>query len=56
MRPDSGQHRPLFVKRFYNKRAAQLDSNHRYTVTDGPFNQMIQAGWALEGLVMCSSQ
>ena len=44
------------VSRFYNKRAAQVDSNHRYTVTQAATNQMAQAGWSAEGLVMCSMQ
>ncbi|MEO8137648.1 MAG: hypothetical protein ABI831_27155 [Betaproteobacteria bacterium] len=44
------------VSRFYNKRAAQLDSNHRYTVTQAVANQMLQFGWSAEGLVMCSMQ
>lgn len=46
----------LSVSRFYNKRAAQVDSNHRYTVTQAAANQMVQMLWSAEGLVMCSMQ
>ena len=46
----------LPVSRFYNKRALQNDSNHRYTRTQAVASQMAQAGWAAEGLVMCSTQ
>ena len=46
----------LPVNRSYNRRAAQIDSNHRYTITQVAANQMSQAGWAAEGLVMCSAQ
>ncbi len=46
----------LPVNRFYNQRAAQIDSNHRYTITQATASQMSQAGWAAEGLVMCSAQ
>ena len=44
------------VNRFYNRRAAQLDSNHRYTVSQTTASQMTQAGWSVEGLVMCATQ
>ena len=45
----------LMVNRFYNKRAQQNDSNHRYSVTGQVSNQMLQLGWAAEGLVMCAN-
>ncbi len=45
----------LFVNRFYNKRAQFNDSNHRYTVNANASNQMLQLGWAAEGLVMCAN-
>lgn len=46
----------LPVNRFYNRRAAQIDSNHRYTITQTVASQMSLAGWTAEGLVMCSAQ
>ena len=46
----------LMVNRYYNKRAAQGDSNHRYTITNTIGNQMAVSGWATEGLVMCAMQ
>lgn len=42
------------VKRLYNNRYAQNDSNHRYTVADRDFNAMAAAGWSAEGAVFCS--
>ena len=47
---------PLLVNRYYNKRAAQGDSNHRYTVTQAAANEVAAAGWQAEGLVMCALQ
>ena len=44
------------VSRFYDKRAAQIDSNHRYTATQAVAKQMVQALWSSEGLAMCSMQ
>lgn len=40
------------INRFYNKRALQNDSNHRYTRTQAVASQMSQAGWAAEGLAI----
>ncbi|MBK8741959.1 MAG: hypothetical protein IPM02_21710 [Betaproteobacteria bacterium] len=42
------------VKRVYNGRFAQNDSNHRYTTDDGVYNQMVTAGWTGEGSVFCA--
>jgi hypothetical protein len=42
------------VKRVYNKRFAQNDSNHRYVTTDVLYQQMIAQGWAGEGIVFCA--
>jgi len=46
----------LQVNRYYNKRAVQGDSNHRYTVTQAAANEVAAAGWQAEGLVMCAMQ
>jgi len=45
---------PIPVYRAYNNRAAQNDSNHRYTTDLGVYQQMVAAGWSGEGIVMCS--
>lgn len=42
------------VKRVYNGRFAQNDSNHRYTINDGVYNQMVAMGWSGEGSVFCA--
>lgn len=42
------------VKRLYNSRYAQNDSNHRYTISDRDFNAMATGGWSAEGVVLCS--
>jgi hypothetical protein len=44
------------VKRVYNGRFAQHDSNHRYTTSDTTYNQMVAKGWSGEGVVFCSVQ
>jgi beta-mannanase len=45
---------PIPVYRAYNHRAAQNDSNHRYTTDIAVYQQMIALGWNGEGIVMCS--
>ena len=45
----SGQ--PLF--RVYNNRAAQNDSNHRFTVKTAIRDEMVARGWISEGIAMC---
>jgi hypothetical protein len=45
---------PNPVYRAYNNRAAQNDSNHRYTPSLATYNQMIAQGWAGEGITMCA--
>jgi Repeat of unknown function (DUF5648) len=44
------------VKRAYNGRFAQHDSNHRYSTSDTIYNQMVAQGWSGEGVVFCSVQ
>ncbi len=46
---------PIAVYRAYNDRAAQNDSNHRYTTDLGVYQQMVNQGWKGEGVVMCAS-
>jgi len=45
---------PVAVYRAYNNRAAQNDSNHRYTTETAVYQQMISQGWSGEGVVMCA--
>ena len=45
---------PIPVYRAYNRRAAENDSNHRYTIDIGVYQQMLALGWQGEGIVMCS--
>ena len=45
---------PVKVYRNYNNRAAQGDSNHRFTTDINIYNTMIGLGWAAEGVVMCA--
>ena len=45
----------LPVLRAYNKRFAQNDSNHRYTVRQAIYDQMTAQGWQGEGVVMCTA-
>ena len=43
------------IVRFYNNRAAQNDSNHRYVNTaTGAYAQMLSSGWRPEGTVLCT--
>jgi hypothetical protein len=44
----------LSVNRAYNMRAAQNDSNHRFTTSDSTIHAMEDEGWGLEGTVMCA--
>lgn len=44
----------LSVNRAYNNRAAQNDSNHRFTTSDSTIREMGRKGWAVEGTVMCA--
>jgi hypothetical protein len=44
----------LSVNRAYNNRAAQNDSNHRFTTSDSEIRAMGEKGWAVEGTVMCA--
>ena len=39
--------------RLYNGRAAQNDSNHRYTTKSSIVDQMVAAGWKNEGVAFC---
>jgi hypothetical protein len=41
------------VYRLYNRRFAQNDTNHRYTIEPLVVAQMTQLGWAAEGVVFC---
>lgn len=43
--------RPVY--RFYNQRAAQNDSNHRYLANEALASSMAALGWKLEGVVFC---
>lgn len=47
---------PQAVRRFYNNRAMQNDSNHRYVTSATVAQQMTAAGWIDEGVVMCGAQ
>ena len=42
------------IKRAYNGRFAQNDSNHRYTTSDTVYQQMVAQGWSGEGTVFCA--
>ena len=44
----------LAVNRAYNNRAAQNDSNHRYSTSDSTMAQMQSQGWVYEGNSMCA--
>ena len=41
------------IRRFYNGRYAENDSNHRYTTSPDAAAAMVAAGWRDEGVVMC---
>ena len=43
------------IKRVYNGRWSQNDSNHRFVVGDTTYQTMISRGWTGEGIVMCAS-
>ena len=43
------------IYRAYNARAAQNDSNHRFTNNVGTYNAMGDNGWNKEGIVMCTT-
>jgi Repeat of unknown function (DUF5648) len=42
------------VTRYYNKRWAERDSNHRFLLGEAASAEMLAAGWAKEGEVFCS--
>lgn len=42
------------VWRLYNNRAAENDSNHRFTASTVDYRSMIESGWIGEGAVFCS--
>lgn len=42
------------VYRVYNNRWRQNDSNHRYTIDRAIYDQMVAAGWAAEGVMLCA--
>ena len=42
------------VNRAYNQRAAQNDSNHRFSTSDSTMHDMESEGWAYEATVMCA--
>jgi len=42
------------IYRFYNNRAAQNDSNHRYTATLTAYQAMQAQGWINEGIRLCA--
>ncbi len=44
------------VYRLYNNRAAERDSNHRFTTEPAVINQMQAQGWVLEGVAMCADR
>ena len=46
--------RPVF--RAYNARAAQNDSNHRYSASGAVYQQMVALGWRGEGIVFCAQE
>ena len=43
------------VNRAYNQRAAQNDSNHRFSTSDSTMHDMQSEGWAYEATVMCAA-
>jgi len=43
------------VRRAYNNRYAQNDSNHRYAASDAIYKQMLMQGWTGEGIVFCAA-
>ncbi len=54
---DSNQRCPegwLGVNRAFNRRAAQNDSNHRFSTSDSTMREMESQGWSYEATVMCA--
>jgi hypothetical protein len=54
---DSSQQCPagwIGVNRAYNNRAAQNDSNHRFSTSDSTMHDMETQGWIYEATVMCA--
>lgn len=45
-------HQPIY--RAYNNKAAQNDSNHRFTTQINLYQEMINRGWVGEGVMMCA--
>ena len=45
----------LQVNRAYNNGFVHNDSNHRYSTSDSTMRDMGQAGWTVEGTVMCAA-
>ena len=45
----------LPVYRAYNNGYAQNDSNHRYMTSTTTYKQMLDQGWAGEGVVFCGA-
>ena len=45
----------LPVYRAYNNRFQFNDSNHRFTVRRGAYDELVAQGWADEGVVMCAA-
>jgi hypothetical protein len=43
------------VYRAYNNRAAQIDSNHRFTTRQSEIQALVAQGWISEGVVMCGT-
>jgi murein DD-endopeptidase MepM/ murein hydrolase activator NlpD len=55
--PDGGicpRSAPYPIYRLYNNRAAQIDSNHRFTSLTSLVYKQAALGWSLEGVVMCA--
>jgi hypothetical protein len=46
---------PVPVYRAYNNRAAQIDSNHRFTTRQGEIQALVAQGWIAEGVAMCGT-
>jgi predicted dienelactone hydrolase len=44
----------IAVNRAYNNRAAQNDSNHRFSTSNSEIEALTRAGWTVEGVVMCA--
>jgi photosystem II stability/assembly factor-like uncharacterized protein len=46
---------PVPVYRAFNNRAAQIDSNHRFTTRQSEIQALVAQGWVAEGVVMCGT-